>query len=83
MNLGEKKNKNKNFSLTAWKQVRGLYVVGWGEVGGWLVDREAGGSVYTSLGQDPVGAMGWECLEKLWEERTDAHWIGLFVIVLF
>lgn len=32
---------------------------------GWLEDKEAGESVCTSPGQDPEGAMGWECLERL------------------
>lgn len=36
---------------------------------GWLEDKEAGENVCTSLGQDPEGATGWECLERLQEER--------------
>lgn len=39
------------------------------EARGWLEDKEAGESVYTSLGRDPAGAMGWECQERLREER--------------
>lgn len=44
------------------EEVRGLAVR---KVVGWLGDKEAGESVYTSLGQVPVGVTGWECLEKL------------------
>lgn len=36
---------------------------------GSLEDKEDGESVCTSLGQDPEGVMGWECLERLQRER--------------
>lgn len=36
---------------------------------GWLEDKEAGERVCTSLGWNPEGAMGWECLERLQEDR--------------
>lgn len=41
------------------------------EARGWREDKEAGESVYTSLRQGPVGAMGWECLERLQKRQTE------------
>lgn len=47
---------------------------------GCLEDKEAGERVCTSLGQDPEGAMGWECLERLQEDRQAHRVISYFIL---
>lgn len=48
------------------ERVRGLSVQ---KVKGSLEDKQAGENVCTFPVQDPAGAMGWECLERLQEKR--------------